>query len=423
MAGSSQMTSSSSLSTVDRSSKNLKMRATVGKFNLNFTATNAVVADDTDNSFSWIPESHDQSFPGESVSGQAESSLLADLRAESSALGSRKPGSRITKGLSYQSRPVSERTQISQRSTSTLDRVRLLVLAKRDSNQEKAYFVKKAYDAAKERVKFSNENAIRKQNQVSMFRSYRVGEIPDIQIKHSDIVVPLLALAQNDPEICSFLFVELVRGVISCITSSTNSRYDRDQSKSLLDQLSNSFSFILSNSADCSNELLVKSILWIAEEHSESIHLETGKSVLCAVENCLELSAIAYLEKKLMTQPAGDEQNPEPVSKRRKLTNDGCGDTAIEVGKSFEIIMKFPIWKYNDLENFLVSRSEENLPIVSVFILSPCGVFEKFEPQFSLVRKTCSAMVITSRTLLGTATFVIKRHLFSFLKKRNLLSN
>ena len=306
---------SSLAETTNRSSRSMKMRATVKNSNLNFSATHAVV----ENSFSWLTES-EQILPEGSQSIQVDSSLLADVRAESTALASKKSFQRSRFNESVEM--SSGRTSKTPRKSSARERVRLLVLTKRDSSQDKAYFVKKAYDAAKERVKFSSENAMRRQNEVSMFRSYRVGEIPDIQIKHSDVVVPLMALAQNEPEICSFVFVELVRGVISCVTSTRDSRYDKDQSKSLLEQLSNSFNFILSNSVDSSSELLVKSILWIAEKHSSIISLDTRKATLCAVESSLELSAIAYLESKLLFCDAQVE-SPQPVSKRRKLaTND-----------------------------------------------------------------------------------------------------
>ena len=51
--------------------------------------------------------------------------------------------------------------------------------------------------------------------QVSMYRKYRVGELPDIQIKHSELIVPLQALAQLDSKTGMKLFSSLLNAVIS----------------------------------------------------------------------------------------------------------------------------------------------------------------------------------------------------------------
>ena len=37
---------------------------------------------------------------------------------------------------------------------------------------------------------------IARENKVVMYRKYREGDLPDIQIKHSDLITPLQALAQ-----------------------------------------------------------------------------------------------------------------------------------------------------------------------------------------------------------------------------------
>lgn len=47
-----------------------------------------------------------------------------------------------------------------------------------------------------------------------MYRKYRVGELPDIQIKHSEIIVPLQALAQLDCKIASKLFCTVFKSVL-----------------------------------------------------------------------------------------------------------------------------------------------------------------------------------------------------------------
>ena len=42
-----------------------------------------------------------------------------------------------------------------------------------------------------------------------MIRDYRVGDLPDIEINHKDILLPLMALVRRDSTIATEFFVEL----------------------------------------------------------------------------------------------------------------------------------------------------------------------------------------------------------------------
>jgi len=44
---------------------------------------------------------------------------------------------------------------------------------------------------------------------VSLIRTYRDGEIPDIQIPYSDLLVPLMVLAKQDSTIATEVMVEI----------------------------------------------------------------------------------------------------------------------------------------------------------------------------------------------------------------------
>jgi|LauGreDrversion4_2_1035121.scaffolds.fasta_scaffold06558_8 hypothetical protein len=44
---------------------------------------------------------------------------------------------------------------------------------------------------------------------VGLYRKYREGELPDIQIHYQDVLLPLSALVKRDPTIATEIFVEL----------------------------------------------------------------------------------------------------------------------------------------------------------------------------------------------------------------------
>ena len=46
-------------------------------------------------------------------------------------------------------------------------------------------------------------------NKVNLYRAYRIGELPDIEVKYSELILPLQALAQRDTDIARQLFSTL----------------------------------------------------------------------------------------------------------------------------------------------------------------------------------------------------------------------
>ena len=57
------------------------------------------------------------------------------------------------------------------------------------------------------------EQKQRRENHVTMYRKYRIGDLPDIQIKHSYVIAPLQALAQVCAKM-SLCYVEFVEGCV-----------------------------------------------------------------------------------------------------------------------------------------------------------------------------------------------------------------
>ncbi|CAG5895668.1 unnamed protein product [Menidia menidia] len=55
---------------------------------------------------------------------------------------------------------------------------------------------------------------LKDQEKVTLYRSYRVGDFPDIQIPFSNLITPLQALAQRDPILAKQLFSSLFSGIL-----------------------------------------------------------------------------------------------------------------------------------------------------------------------------------------------------------------
>ena len=63
--------------------------------------------------------------------------------------------------------------------------------------------------AARDKVAMKRAEEERRARKVALTRSYRKGDLPDIQINHKDVLMPLMALVRRDSTIATEVFVEL----------------------------------------------------------------------------------------------------------------------------------------------------------------------------------------------------------------------
>uniref|UniRef100_A0A8C5JY83 DNA-dependent protein kinase catalytic subunit n=1 Tax=Jaculus jaculus TaxID=51337 RepID=A0A8C5JY83_JACJA len=96
-------------------------------------------------------------------------------------------------------------------------RTELLRLRKRflkDQEKLSLLFAKKGLVEQKREKDMKNELKMKQDAQVILYRSYRNGDLPDIQIQHSSLITPLQAVAQRDPIIAKQLFSSLFSGIL-----------------------------------------------------------------------------------------------------------------------------------------------------------------------------------------------------------------
>ncbi|CAF4200726.1 unnamed protein product, partial [Rotaria sordida] len=86
----------------------------------------------------------------------------------------------------------------------------------KDSGQlHAAYFARRQNEKKENEKQFLNEIKLKQENQVEKYRTYRIGELPDIQIRYSDIIIPLQALAQYDNHIARLLYASLFTSILN----------------------------------------------------------------------------------------------------------------------------------------------------------------------------------------------------------------
>ncbi|RHZ54169.1 hypothetical protein Glove_429g27 [Diversispora epigaea] len=134
-------------------------------------------------------------------------------------------------------------TQVSQ-----YQNLRKRVFSSYSSSQasEKEFYRKLAHTKKKRSEISTSARPESLSQQVSMLRQYRVGDLPDIEIKFSDIVVPLQALAQRDLEISRILFTSMFVSLYNLIDENVN--MEPDSQEEYKDSFAHSIQDILINS-------------------------------------------------------------------------------------------------------------------------------------------------------------------------------
>ncbi|XP_070248944.1 DNA-dependent protein kinase catalytic subunit [Myotis yumanensis] len=106
---------------------------------------------------------------------------------------------------------------VDNRAKGTDSRVDILRLRRRFlKDQEKIHLIyaKKGIAEQKRKKEIKSEFKMKHDAQVILYRSYRQGDLPDIQIKYSSLITPLQAVAQRDPIMAKQLFGSLFSAII-----------------------------------------------------------------------------------------------------------------------------------------------------------------------------------------------------------------
>uniref|UniRef100_A0A8D1F779 DNA-dependent protein kinase catalytic subunit n=1 Tax=Sus scrofa TaxID=9823 RepID=A0A8D1F779_PIG len=111
------------------------------------------------------------------------------------------------------------------------NRAEILRLRRRflkDREKLSLIYARKGVNEQKREKEIQSELRLKHEAQVVLYRSYRHGDLPDVQIPHSSLIVPLQAVAQRDPIVAKQLFVSLFSGILK----------ETDKSKAAAERLS-----------------------------------------------------------------------------------------------------------------------------------------------------------------------------------------
>ncbi|XP_041364232.1 DNA-dependent protein kinase catalytic subunit-like [Gigantopelta aegis] len=208
-----QASQSMDVDTVDSTDGRLRATQTVQQF----TQT---VADGSHAPFNWLTQSSLDTYAETSSLSSAESrsSLLFTVGSQGSQQMSGSKAWSRGAGSRFGQRPARPKagTSTKKEESSKDDEIwRLKRRFLKDQEVSRMYFVKQNIRLKRLREEKMKEQQMRRESQVTMYRKYRTGELPDIQLKFSYIIAPLQAVAQRDSTVAKMLFSSMFKAIFA----------------------------------------------------------------------------------------------------------------------------------------------------------------------------------------------------------------
>jgi DNA-dependent protein kinase catalytic subunit len=185
----------------------------------------------------------------------------------------------------------------------------------KDNGQLHKYFVRQQYEKNEKEKELLNDTKRKQDNQVEKYRQYRIGELPDIQIRCSDIIIPLQALAQYDNHMARLLYTNLFTSILTSLEAKLSS----DEYTALLVTIQHRFNLMLSQSERVFRSF-VASILDIVLVKSSHMKIDAHHISSASLASQLESMGILTLECfiRLLNNEQHVEHRDEPIKKKFK---------------------------------------------------------------------------------------------------------
>lgn len=152
------------------------------------------------------------------------------------------------------------------------------------------------------------------------YRQYRIGDFPDIQIKFSDLIVPIQALAQRDNTIAMVLFNDLIGSILAEVSYLK----DETEANTIVQSIETNLNSMLTVSESYQPNFIA-CLLEIALKHTDMFQLDVGLVGAACLNSYQQPIGIVLLEEYLIQGPHYKDQklSRQPDTKRLKLSEEG----------------------------------------------------------------------------------------------------
>ncbi|XP_075945492.1 DNA-dependent protein kinase catalytic subunit-like isoform X1 [Anarhichas minor] len=260
--------------------------------------------------YNWLTGSSVDTLAEYTLGSESLSSLLAfDKKQERQTTARRPVGEGFgLRRLTASTDEVDSRTRAANEQRSNILRLRRRFL--KDQEKVSLTFAHKEIQQQRQKKVDKADQRLRKEAQVTLYRNYRVGDFPDIQIPYSSLIAPLQALAQRDPILAKQLFSSLFAGILQ----EMETHKTRVESGRIKDELRLSMNTFLSNSTLCFPPFIA-CVQDMCHQHKELHLLDPAAISSTCLMSLQQPSGILLLEEGLLLHAGGQD---EPSAKRSR---------------------------------------------------------------------------------------------------------
>ncbi|KAM8881271.1 DNA-dependent protein kinase catalytic subunit [Synchiropus picturatus] len=261
--------------------------------------------------YNWLTGSSVDTLAEYSLGSESLSSLMAFGKKGARPATARKPlgeGFGLRR-LTAASDEVDSRTRAANEQRNNILRLKRRFL--KDQEKVSLHFAKKEIQQQKQKKIEIADQQLRKEAQVTLYRSYRVGDFPDIQIPYSNLITPLQALAQKDPILAKQLFSSLFAGIIQEMEKQKRSEMGR-----IKEELRCKLNSFLSNSTLCFPPFIA-CVQDMCYQHKELLQIDPVAISSTGLVSLQQPSGILLLEEGLL-HIGIPEEPPAKRSRGRK---------------------------------------------------------------------------------------------------------
>ncbi|XP_036089192.1 DNA-dependent protein kinase catalytic subunit [Rousettus aegyptiacus] len=236
--------------------------------------------------------------------------------------------------------------KVDNKAKDTDNRAEILRLRRRflkDQEKLSLIYARKGVAEQKREEEIKSKLKMKHDAQVVLYRSYRQGDLPDIQIKYSSLITPLQAVAQRDSIIAKQLFGSLFSGIIKEMDKYKTMSEKNNITQKLLQDfnlfLNTTFSFF---------PPFVSCIQEISSQHTDLLSLDPASVSAGCLASLQQPVGIHLLEEALLQMIP-----QEPLAKRAR----GRSHLSLDVCKWMELAKLYrSIGEYDVLHGIFSSE-------------------------------------------------------------------
>ncbi|XP_041669965.1 DNA-dependent protein kinase catalytic subunit [Cheilinus undulatus] len=283
-----------------------KLRAT--QTTLEFSQTQA----GRSTTYNWLTGSSVDTLAEYTLGSESLSSLMVfEKKTERRAATRRAVGEGFgLRRLTASTDEVDSRTKAANEQRINILRLRRRFL--KDQEKVSLNFAQKEIQQQRQKREEKADRRLKKEAQVTLYRNYRVGDFPDIQISYSSLIAPLQALAQRDPILAKQLFSSLFAGILQ----EMETHKPRGESMRIKEELQTRMNTFLSKSTVCFPPFIA-CVQDMCFQHKDLQHLDPAAISSTCLVSLQQPSGIVLLEEGLL-HAAGHDEPPTKRARGRK---------------------------------------------------------------------------------------------------------